>query len=178
MNRLCLAAVLLLSAPTASSAWQRQDQTAIATATSSSRSNAIGAIGTQSLRNSFRPTNVNTINVADPPANSGFGSGVGNNVGNTNVHIPYQAPSVYAPSGTSSNCTDTWSFGASGPGAGLAFGFPGRNGDCNRRADAVLLSGLGLKAAARQRMCFDDDAAQAMEAVGFQCRVGKYAVHK
>jgi hypothetical protein len=138
-----------------------------------------GAGGSASAnnRNTFSPTNsVNqSFTYNDPPANSGTGAGNGNNVGNTNVHVPYQAPSVFAPSGTSSACTDTFSFGASGPGGGLSFGLPWRNKDCNRRADTGMLWSMGLRGAAKQRMCMDDETGAAMAAAGFRCRVGPYA---
>jgi len=141
-----------------------------------------GAGGSASAnnRNSFSPTNsVNqSFTYNDPPAtaNNGTGAGgTGNNIGNTNVHIPYQAPSVFAPSGTSSACTDTFSIGASGPGGGLSFGLPWRNKDCNRRADTGMLWSMGMKAAAKQRMCLDDETGMAMAAAGFRCRIGPHA---
>jgi hypothetical protein len=83
---------------------------------------------------------------------------------------------VFAPSvGSSSPCDSYLSLGASGPGAGASFAFPWQNHNCDMRANTLVLQQLGMKVAARQRMCYDNDTAEAMAAAGFQCTVGPRA---
>lgn len=181
-----------------------QTAVGVGQASSSARSQAAGVgnnFGSQSFRANNALTNMNTftsmntnsnlaqggrggnaralnlVSVNNPPSNAGTNSGTGNtfNSGNTSVHNPQFAPSVYAPSVGGSACTDYISIGGSGPGGGLSFAFPLANHDCNMRQNTQVLAGLGLKQVGIQNMCFSTEVAQAMASMGKACLVGPSA---
>jgi hypothetical protein len=116
---------------------------------------------------------INSINV--PGGNRGALAG-SNDSGNTNLSYPHQAPAVFAPSvGSGSPCDSYLSLGASGPMFGGSFAFPMQNHNCDMRANTLVLQQLGMRAAAKQRMCYDADTADALAATGFVCTVGPRA---
>jgi hypothetical protein len=187
---------LLLSAPALA---QNARSNANADASSSSRSSSIGvgnAFGNQTVSSTGGQGGSvsNVINTpTTPPTNTGRNAGAtnsgnrtstststesetNNNSGNNITHTPQFAPSIFAPSvGPGAGCDSYISLGGSGPGAGGAFAFPWENQHCEDRSNAITLNQLGLKDAALQRMCFNDNNAEAMAAAGYHCRVGHVA---
>jgi hypothetical protein len=121
-------------------------------------------------------------NTSDSESNSNSGaSNAGNNQGvviegSTGSSIPKQAPSVVAPSLTttlSETCMGSTSGGMSGPGFGLSFGSTWRDEACVRRLDARELRSFGagmppeqaylFHIAATERMCEDPKIRAAFE---------------
>lgn len=165
MRSSIIAIALVLGACGAASA---QTALGVGTGVGISRSNASSF---SSNRNFFAPTVNQSVTV--PTSNRSVSNF---NSGNVDTHTPNFAPSVFAPSvGNSSPCDSYISLGGSGPGGGGAFAFPWQNHNCDMRSNALVLQQLGLRDAARQRMCYDDDTAQTLLALGYRCRVGKYA---
>jgi hypothetical protein len=154
--------------------------TGIGVARSSSNAQSFSS---SSNRNFFAPSVTQQVTV--PTSFNGRNAGATNSGNRTQTVLTNNsgnfnergiAPSVFAPSvGNSSPCDSYISLGGSGIGGGGAFAFPWQNHNCDMRANALVLQQLGMGGVARQRMCYDDDTAQTMAAMGFVCRVGKYA---
>ena len=156
-----------------------------------SPTNTVSSSNTNSSRSSNRNTQIVNVLPADPPSKSGANGWHGghSHSGSRNVVSTGNgltggnfAPSVYAPGlaqSSGQNCASSISFGVSGPGAGLSFGFPfqGTGSErCDARLSADMFRSLGLREAAVQRMCESDADGMALASAGIRCRVGKYAV--
>jgi hypothetical protein len=100
------------------------------------------------------------------------------NTGGTNVAIANnqvrQTPMAWSPAIAMSQsqelCNVSASLGLAFAGAAGSAGVPIKDGDCNRRRDAIFWMNVGMAETACQRMIQDDDNRKAMESSGATCR--------
>lgn len=125
---------------------------------SQSRSSAT-ATGGQSRANATGGSASNAVTVN----NGGGGSGGRSNGGS-------RTPDVLAPGISGANpCGLGAGIGGSGPGAGGLLSFMWADSGCERREKARLLYNMGERTAAKEALCFDDEARRALFSSGNPC---------
>ena len=103
--------------------------------------------------------------------------------GNSSVNIEgdqyrRQTPMAYAPtaSGGDETCRFSNTVGGSSPVFGFSLGLNTDDDGCERRRDANALYALGLKSAATELMCLDDNVRTAMRNAGTPCAADRITV--
>lgn len=97
--------------------------------------------------------------------------GKGNASVNINTRIPRNNPDVALPGLVAGvfTCSGSRTAGASGMGFGLGVGGTHKDKDCELRANAATLVGMGYREPARQLMCQNPAVRKAFEDAGQSC---------
>jgi hypothetical protein len=151
MNRLVLAAILLLAGGTAHA-----------------------QVGNNNGNDNFGAGNGNGNGNGSGNTIANTATG-GSNSSVVNVRQRRNTPSVFAPGLAAAgieSCLGSASVGGAGPGFGVTIGGTTTDKGCNLRLYSRTLYGLGHKVAATQILCNDPDVAVALAAEGVRCLTG------